>query len=94
MPIQVTCSGCDTVYPVPENLAGKTIRCKSCGASMEVVAPAAKAVPAKAVDDVVLQGRMQLFEVAHVGNSMSSRSAGSKAPRSAALISSRAIVSW
>jgi S1-C subfamily serine protease len=49
MPIQVTCSGCDTVYPVPENLAGKTIRCKSCGASMEVVAPAAKAAPAKAV---------------------------------------------
>ena len=42
MPIDVTCPGCQTVYPVPEALAGKTIKCKGCGEMMEVVA----AVPA------------------------------------------------
>ena len=38
MPIDVTCPGCQTVYPVPEALAGKTIKCKGCGEMMEVVA--------------------------------------------------------
>src|SRR4051812_9527996 len=51
MPIDVTCPGCQTVYPVPEALAGKTIKCKGCGEMMEVTAaaPAAKPVAAKPV---------------------------------------------
>lgn len=51
MPIDVTCPGCQTVYPVPEALAGKTIKCKGCGEMMEVpdAPPAAKPVAARPV---------------------------------------------
>src|SRR4051794_30318388 len=48
MPIDVTCPGCQTVYPVPEALAGKTIKCKGCGEMMEVVAAAPVARPVAA----------------------------------------------
>src|SRR5690242_13725892 len=48
MAISVTCPGCQSVYPVPEALAGKTIRCKKCGEMMPVVAPQAAAPPAAA----------------------------------------------
>jgi S1-C subfamily serine protease len=41
MAISVTCPGCQAVYPVPENLAGSTIRCKTCSEMMAV--PAAPA---------------------------------------------------
>ncbi len=40
MSISITCTGCDSVYPVGENLIGKTIRCKKCGEMMPVEAPA------------------------------------------------------
>lgn len=39
MAISMTCSGCDAVYNVGENLIGKTIRCKKCGETMTVKAP-------------------------------------------------------
>jgi S1-C subfamily serine protease len=48
MAISVTCPGCQSVYPVPETLAGKTIRCKKCGEMMPVTAPQAAAPPAAA----------------------------------------------
>ncbi len=59
MAIDITCTGCQSVYPVAENLIGKTIRCKKCGEMMPVTAPvrAAKAVaarparPAARIDD-------------------------------------------
>jgi S1-C subfamily serine protease len=50
MAISVTCPGCQAVYPVPENLAGSTIRCKTCSEMMTVPAAAppvaARPVPA------------------------------------------------
>src|SRR5687768_13224387 len=52
MALNVTCAGCQSVYPVAESLIGKTIRCKKCGEMMPVeaaAAPVAKAVAAKAV---------------------------------------------
>ncbi len=45
MALSITCSGCDAVYPVGENLIGKTIRCKKCGEMMPVTAPS-KSKPA------------------------------------------------
>ena len=39
MAISITCPGCQSVYPVPETLAGKTIRCKKCGEMVAVSAP-------------------------------------------------------
>ena len=38
MPISLTCPGCDTGFAVPDTLAGKWIKCKTCGTSVEVVA--------------------------------------------------------
>ena len=34
MSIAVICPGCEADYNVPENLAGKSIRCKQCGEIM------------------------------------------------------------
>lgn len=59
MAISITCPGCQSVYPVPETLAGKTIRCKKCGETVAVTAPsavpvaAARPVAAKRVAQVV-----------------------------------------
>jgi S1-C subfamily serine protease len=39
MAISITCPGCQSVYPVPENLVGKTIRCKKCGETVAVTSP-------------------------------------------------------
>ncbi|VTS02743.1 MJ0042-type zinc finger domain-containing protein [Tuwongella immobilis] len=39
MTIPVTCPGCQTVYDVPDTIAGKRIRCKACGATIPVDAP-------------------------------------------------------
>lgn len=47
-PIQVVCSGCQTKYQVPPVLAGKKIRCKSCGGAIAVPGVAAKAKAAAA----------------------------------------------
>jgi S1-C subfamily serine protease len=41
MAISITCPGCQSVYQVPEALTGKTIRCKKCGETVAVSAPAA-----------------------------------------------------
>lgn len=55
MAIDITCSGCQTIYPVADNLIGKTIRCKKCGEMMPVTAPVVKArvaaKPAVRIDD-------------------------------------------
>ena len=40
MPIPITCPGCKTAFEVPENLAGKSIRCMSCKTQLTVSAPA------------------------------------------------------
>ena len=63
MAIPITCPGCQAGFEVPENLAGKTIRCTSCKTQLSVPAadakkpfgwagsaakPAAAAAPAKA----------------------------------------------
>jgi S1-C subfamily serine protease len=47
MAISITCPGCQSVYPVPETLAGKTIRCKKCGEMVAVTAPPAAPVAAR-----------------------------------------------
>lgn len=36
MAIAILCPGCDADYSVPENLAGKSIRCKKCGETIAV----------------------------------------------------------
>src|SRR5688572_1230403 len=36
MPIRVVCDECDSEVKVKDDLAGKKIRCKGCGATMEV----------------------------------------------------------
>ncbi len=49
MAIPITCGECQSPYSVAENLIGKSIKCKQCGAMIAVAAPAApaaKAVPA------------------------------------------------
>jgi predicted Zn finger-like uncharacterized protein len=59
MAIPITCPGCQAAFEVPENLAGKTIRCTSCKTQLTIPAaplaldddapaPAAKPSPAKA----------------------------------------------
>jgi hypothetical protein len=47
MAIPIKCAGCQAAFDVPDNLAGKTIRCTSCK-SQVTVASAAPAAPAKA----------------------------------------------
>jgi S1-C subfamily serine protease len=54
MSIEVVCEACDSDFAVPESLAGKTIKCKSCGEGIPVPAgivkkasPAKPAAPAK-----------------------------------------------
>ncbi|HUR53377.1 MAG TPA: hypothetical protein VMZ71_04575 [Gemmataceae bacterium] len=42
MPIPMTCSGCHASFDVPDNLAGKTIRCTSCKAQMTIPAAGEK----------------------------------------------------
>jgi predicted Zn finger-like uncharacterized protein len=39
MPISVKCPDCDTAYKVPDEAAGKAIKCKKCGAKVPVPAP-------------------------------------------------------
>lgn len=39
MAISVVCSGCQSQYTVPDNLAGKRAKCKKCGAAIQVPAP-------------------------------------------------------
>lgn len=39
MPISVKCPECDTAYKVPDEAAGKAIKCKKCGAKVPVPAP-------------------------------------------------------
>ncbi|MBX9628353.1 MAG: hypothetical protein K2X82_31430, partial [Gemmataceae bacterium] len=53
MPIPTTCPGCRAAFDVPDQLAGKTIRCTSCKTQLTVpaagaVRPAAAAKPAVA----------------------------------------------
>ena len=52
MAINIKCGECQLPYSVAENLLGKSIKCKGCGATILVSAPAApvaaRAVPAKA----------------------------------------------
>lgn len=50
MSLPVSCPGCQAVYPVPESLIGKTIRCKKCGEMMPVKAPA-QPVAADIIED-------------------------------------------
>ncbi len=45
MAIPTTCPGCAAVFEVPDNLAGKTIRCTSCKAQMSVPAAGAGGSP-------------------------------------------------
>ena len=48
-PLAVACPSCEARLKVPAALAGKTIKCKSCGTAFKVAAPpaVAKAVPAE-----------------------------------------------
>ena len=39
MPVRVRCSGCESLYKLPDHLSGKTVRCKSCGSTFKVPAP-------------------------------------------------------
>ena len=45
-PIRTTCPACGTAYQIPAHLAGKTVKCKACGAGVPV--PAAPGAPVKA----------------------------------------------
>ncbi|MGL6076855.1 MAG: trypsin-like peptidase domain-containing protein [Fimbriiglobus sp.] len=48
MPIDVVCESCEADFAVPETLAGKTIKCKSCGEGIPVPASGVKkAAPTK-----------------------------------------------
>jgi hypothetical protein len=42
MPITFDCEGCGKFYTVPDELAGRTARCKQCSTSMVIPKPAAK----------------------------------------------------
>jgi hypothetical protein len=46
MPITFDCEGCGKFYTVPDELAGRTARCKQCGTSMVIPKPAKKSRPA------------------------------------------------
>ena len=56
MSIPITCAGCKSTFDVPDNLAGKTIRCTSCKAQMAVPesldAVEVEAVEVEAVEEV------------------------------------------
>ena len=47
MAISIQCGECQSPYSVAENLLGKSIKCKNCGAVIPVAAPAAAAPAAK-----------------------------------------------
>jgi hypothetical protein len=47
MPIRVQCDNCRRVYNLPDDNAGKRLRCKQCAVAFTVPAPAAAAPPAK-----------------------------------------------
>ncbi|MBY0513906.1 MAG: zinc-ribbon domain-containing protein [Gemmataceae bacterium] len=51
MAIPITCPGCKAGFEVPDNLAGKTIRCTSCKTQLSVPAVAEVAEVAEAVAD-------------------------------------------
>src|SRR5687768_8001911 len=50
MPIPVTCDGCGARFKAPDAAAGKKGKCKKCGATIVVPAPAA--VGAEAEDEM------------------------------------------
>lgn len=52
MAISVVCSGCQSSYQVPENLAGKRAKCKKCGATMEIPQPLRAASGGGMFDDL------------------------------------------
>jgi len=45
MPVRVRCPGCESLYRLADHLAGKTVRCKSCGGTFKV--PIATEEPAQ-----------------------------------------------
>ncbi len=47
MPIRVQCDNCGRVYNLPDDNAGKRLRCKQCAVAFTVPTPAAAAPPAK-----------------------------------------------
>src|SRR5262245_40960759 len=51
MALPITCPGCSAAFEVPDNLAGKTIRCTSCKTQLTVpaTAPVATAAPGSGV---------------------------------------------
>jgi len=46
MPITFDCEGCGKFYTVPDEVAGRTAKCKQCGTTNVIPAPKAKAKPA------------------------------------------------
>lgn len=50
MPIPTTCPSCHTIYPLADHLRGKKVRCKNCGAAIQV-GPSPKARAAEDVEE-------------------------------------------
>src|SRR2546427_37799 len=53
MPIRTECPRCGAVYDVPENLLGKTLRCKECEHRWPLEAEAEPSKPAADREDVI-----------------------------------------
>jgi predicted Zn finger-like uncharacterized protein len=51
MPIPTTCPSCQTVYPLADHLRGKKVRCKNCGAAIQVGHSPTSQVTEEADDD-------------------------------------------
>jgi hypothetical protein len=63
MPIAVRCTGCGASYQAPETLAGKSVKCRKCGAAIPVAAAAAPSMPAPAQPNMppVMPGSMPVM---------------------------------
>lgn len=53
MPVVVVCPSCNAKMKAPDNLVGKTVKCPSCAALVQVKAPASAPAPAPAPAPVV-----------------------------------------
>ena len=50
MSIETTCPGCKSLFQLPDDLAGETVRCEACGGTFEV--PASEPIPTvEPIDD-------------------------------------------
>jgi len=51
MPIEFACASCGRTYKAPESVAGKRVRCKSCGSVVQVPQPGDTGLDVYGLDD-------------------------------------------